>query len=307
MGEGLKLMISANNLTKKFEKIKAVDNVTCDIKSGCVYGLVGTNGSGKSTFLRLLAGVYYPDKGSIKIDGNDIFDNSEVKANTFFLPDTPYFFHQSSINKMAKFYKHIYKNFDEELYKKLLSIFPVNPAKTISSMSKGMQRQAAIVLAFSCRPKLIILDEAFDGLDPLIRKSLKSIICDAITESEITVVIASHNLRELEDLCDYIGLMHQGNFLLNNNLDDLKETIHNVQIVSDINPDELKNIGLDLLEVKKNQGNLQNWIIRGGRDEILEKLNKYSPKYLEIVSPTLEDIFIWTTEVIGYDVSKIIV
>ena len=300
-------MICAINLQKRFDKFSALDNVNVEIPSGCVYGLVGTNGSGKSTFLRLLAGVYYPNEGLITLDGESIYDNAKIKTGIFFLPDTPFYFHQGTVRKMADFYKLIYQNFDVEIYRKMLTIFPIDPKAPIASMSKGMQRQAALILPFACRPRLLLLDEAFGGLDPFIRKSLKSLISESVAEYGMTVMIASHNLRELEDLCDHVGLIHQGHFLLNSDIDDLKGNIQSVQIVLDKPAEDVAAAaGLELLHVNQMQGSMQNWIIRGDRDEVLERLNAFSPKYLEAVAPTLEEIFIWTTEVPEYDVSKII-
>ena len=300
-------MIRAIELTKTFDGTNAVDHINCEIPSGCTYGLVGTNGSGKSTLLRLIAGVYYPDGGSIDIDGKKIFDNSDVKSQMFFLPDNPYFFHQSNTVDMAKFYAGVYKNFDEELYNKLLTVFTINPKKNISSLSKGMQRQVAFLLAFACKPGLLLLDEAFDGLDPLILKTLKSLISDYVSEYQMTFIIASHNLRELETLCDHIGLMHGGKLLLNHNIDYLKQNIHNVNVVCNVPNDELIARGIDILQVKQEQGELRNLIVRGDGDDIKNKLEVIYPKYLAINAPTLEEIFIYTTEVSDYDFSKIIV
>ena len=299
-------MIRAAELIKTFDGINAVNSVNCEIPFGCVYGLVGTNGSGKSTFLRLLAGVHYAESGSIQIDGKDVFDNCEVKANLFFLPDTPYYFHQSSTSDMAKFYADIYTNFDRELYEKLLTVFPIDPKKNIASMSKGMQRQAALLLAFSCKPRILLLDEAFDGLDPLILKTIKSLISDCVSEYNMTIIIASHNLRDLENLCDHVGLMHRGKLLLNSNLDDLKQNIHNVQIVCDMFADELCAFDIEVLQLKKGQGKLNNLIVRGNKEDIIQKLSNVPHQYLEIVPPTLEEIFTYSVEVEGYDFSKII-
>ena len=301
------ILIRAAELTKTFDGANAVERVTFEIPDGCICGLVGTNGSGKSTLLRLISGVYYPDGGTVKINEEDVFDNIHAKSELFFLPDTPYYFHQSSVSGMADFYAGVYKNFDRNLYSKLLTVFPVDPKKSINSFSKGMQRQAALLLAFSCRPRLLLLDEAFDGLDPLILKTLKSLISDLVSECGMTVIIASHNLRELENLCDHVGLMHKGHVLLHSNIDDLKQNTHNVQIVCGVTAAEMITHGIDILQIKQEQGELRNLIIRGDGNDIKNRLEALAPKYLEINSPTLEEIFIYTTEVADYDFSKIIV
>ena len=199
-------MIELINLTKKFGEFKAVNEVNAKIEDGCIYGLVGSNGSGKSTLLRLLSGVYYPDGGNISVDGFEVFNNPVLKSQIFYLPDSPYFFKNATIKEMAEFFEGLYPTFDRARFDHLKSVFPISTTDKIDNMSKGMQRQAALMLALSTNPKYLLLDEAFDGLDPVMRSVLKELLIDGIETNQMTVIIASHNLRELEDLTDHIAL-----------------------------------------------------------------------------------------------------
>ena len=220
-------MIKANNLTKKFGKNKALDNVTFEIPEGSIYGLVGSNGSGKSTFMRLISGVYMADGGEILVDNQNPFDNSLIKSKICYLPDTPYFIHQSNLNEMMRYYKMLYKDFDIDRFEQLLKFFPLDRRARISTMSKGMQRQAALILAISTKPKYLLLDEAFDGLDPIMRKVLKSLLAEGVSDG-MTAIIASHNLRDLDELCDTVGILHNGKVLLNDDIENLRGGIHKV-------------------------------------------------------------------------------
>lgn len=298
-------MISCKNLTKTFGSTKALDSVSFDIAEGSIYGLVGSNGSGKSTFLRLVAGVYMPDGGEITVDGKNVFNNPETKQKIAFLGDTPYFFSNSSIKEMISFYSSMYENFDYEIYNKLREIFPLDCNAKISSMSKGMQRQAALMLAMSTAPKYLLLDEAFDGLDVVMRKVLKSILIDGAEKWGMTTVIASHNLRELEDLCDHVGLIHNGNVLFNDQIDNLKGKLHKVQAAFERVPELSVFEGLNVLKTERS-GSILQMVIRGEESDILEYFNKLSPLFVECIEPTLEEMFIFELEVTGYDVNNII-
>ena len=299
-------MIEINSLTKKFQGgITAVDEMSAYIETGSIYGLVGSNGSGKSTLLRLISGVYKPDNGIVLIDGTSPYENPEVKSRLFFVSDNPYFIHQFNVMEMAKFYKMAYSRFSDERFNYLRSVFPIDPNMRIVNMSKGMQRQAALMLALSVNPDYLLLDEAFDGLDPVIRQVIKRLLADGITEHNMTAIISSHNLRELEDLCDHVGLLHKGKFIFNRELDDVKLTIQKVQGVFNPVPPPEKLKDLNILRITQ-QGSLLNMIIRGDREEIRQKLNQLNPTFLEMVPPTLEEIFIYELEAADYDVNSIL-
>jgi len=298
-------MIEGINLTKKFDSTIALNSINFTIEEGCVYGLLGSNGSGKSTLLRLISGVYLADGGSIKIDGEDCFNNTEKKAQIAFLGDTPYFLPQSNLNEMKSFYKSLYENFDDEIFEHLLSVFPLNRTARISTMSKGMQRQAALILAMSTKPKYLLLDEAFDGLDVVMRRVLANIILDGVEKDGLTVIIASHNLRELEDVVDRVALIHNGDMLFNDQADTLKGKIHKIQAAFSHVPDLSVFDALDVMKIERT-GSLLQMIIRGDRQEILKFINNLLPLFAECVEPTLEEIFIYELEVIGYDVKNIL-
>lgn len=298
-------MIKVFNLTKEFEKHKALDNLNFEILDGCIYGLVGSNGSGKSTLLRLLSGVYYADSGNISVDGYAVFNNPEVKSNIFYLPDTPYFFKNANIKEMAKFYEGMYPTFDQERFKYLTEVFPISITDKIDNMSKGMQRQAALMLALSTNPKYLLLDEAFDGLDPVMRKVLKSLLIDGIEKTGMTAIIASHNLRELEDLCDHISLLHSGKLIFSKSLENVCGSIHKVQAAFKSLQPEIKFEGLDILKCERT-GSLMQMVISGDKDDIMEKINSLNPIFAEILQPTLEEVFIYEMEEQGYDVKNIL-
>lgn len=201
-------MIKAENLTKKFDDFKALDNISCNIPHGCIYGMVGSNGAGKSTFLRLLTGVYRADEGLITIDDEKVYENPDIKSQIAYVPDELFFLNGASMDRMASLYKAAYKNFDSERYEKLAETLGLNRRKSLNTFSKGMKRQAATILAISCKPKYLFFDETFDGLDPVMRNLVKSLICQDVVERNATAIITSHSLRELEDTCDQLALLH---------------------------------------------------------------------------------------------------
>ena len=298
-------MIKAVDLTKNFGSYAALDNVNFEIKDGSIYGLVGSNGSGKSTLLRVIAGVYLTDGGNIIVDGMSTWNNPELKGKIFFLADTPHFFKGACLKEMADFYEGMYPNFSRQRYDYLTSVFPISTTDKIDNMSKGMQRQAALMLALSTCPKYLLLDEAFDGLDPVMRGVLKSLLLDGIEKTGMTAIIASHNLRELEDLCDHVGLLHKGKVIFSNNLEELRGNIHKVQAAFKVLPPEIKFDGLNILKAEKT-GSLVSMVIRGEEEEIMEKINSLNPIFAETVEPTLEEIFIYELEVEGYDIKNIL-
>lgn len=202
-------MIEVNHITKRFGKVTAVDDFTLDINRGSVLGIVGSNGGGKSTLLRILSGVFDADSGEVKINGQNIYNNPSVKGECFFIPDFPYFSNSATLENTAYLYRSLYPNWNENAFRQFCSVFPIDPDAKIIDMSKGMQRQAALILAISTCPRYLLLDEIFDGLDPVVRRLVKKILIDNVSANDMTVVIASHNLRELEELCDRICLIHK--------------------------------------------------------------------------------------------------
>lgn len=298
-------MIEVRELTKTFGKKAALDKVSFTIGGGSVFGLVGSNGAGKSTFLRAAAGVYRPDGGEIKVDGAAPFENSEVKSKLFFLSDFPYFLPQATLTDMADFFRRVYPNWSDEKWEEMNRIFPIGKKEKIQNMSKGMQRQAALICAFAARPKYLLMDEIFDGLDPVMRQILKKTIFSEVAEREVTVIIASHNLRELEDVCDHVGLFHKGGILFEKDLDELRLGISKIQAVFRPMPEKSAFEGLNLLKYET-RGSLLNLVVRGEKEEILAKLNAMHPLFAEALPLTLEEVFISEMEVAGYDCENIL-
>lgn len=299
-------MIEAVGVSKSFDEIKAVDNISLSLKEGEVFGLIGTNGAGKSTFLRMMSGVIRPDEGNIKIDGEDIYENESAKAKFMYLSDEQYFPLTSSAGEFLKFYKDIYSDFDEGRFVKLCDSFELDLNRKIRTYSKGMKKQLSILLGICSRVKYLFCDETFDGLDPVMRQAVKSLFAAEMSDRDFTPVIASHNLRELEDICDHVGLLHKGGVILSRDLSDLKSNVHKVQCVFEENQD--MNVVLEGLTIINNEerGRLHTLTVRGERDAILAKLSESNPVFIEALPLSLEEIFISETGVIGYDIKKLI-
>ncbi len=292
-------MIEIKNLTKQFGDTVALNGMNCNIHDGTIMGLTGSNGSGKSTLLRTLSGIYKPDGGEIIIDGEKSFDNASVKERCFFISDYPFFYNDSTLDKMADLYRGMFASWDEEHFKELCALFPIGNNKKIINMSKGMQRQASLILAFSARPKYLYLDEIFDGLDPVIRKSIKSLLVKEVTDNSLTCIIASHNLREIDDICDNIIILHCGNIIDKDDTDVLKNRIHKIQIAFNELPKGDIFDGLDV-QIINHLGNYYSVMIKGNEQEILDKLNALSPAFIELLPATLEEVFINEMEGVGY-------
>lgn len=298
-------MIEIKNLTKRFQKVVALNGLNLRIKRATVFGLVGSNGSGKSTLLRTIAGVFEPDGGSVEINGEQTFENINVKNLCYFVSDYPFFFNSSTINSEAWLLRKVYSNWNEARFNQLCQMFPLDPNARIINMSKGMQRQAALILALSTMPDILLLDEIFDGLDPVVRQLVKKLIADDVASRDMTVVIASHNLRELEDICDTVGLLHRGGLVLQNELDKMRLGIFKIQLAFNEIPQG--NIFENLNIVKLEQrGNLFNITVRGDESEIHQKLGALEPVFIESLPLTLEEVFISEMEVAGYDINNIL-
>ncbi len=297
-------MIEIKGLTKCFGSVKALDNVSFNISDGSVFGLVGSNGAGKSTLLRLLSGVYKADGGNAYIDGEVPYENLRVKDSLAFVSDFPYFYPGTTVDSMAYYYKQAYSQWDDIRYSNLKSVFPISPNQKISSMSKGMQRQAAIILALSHAPKYIFFDEIFDGLDPVIRELVKKILIEYISVMNATVVIASHNLRELEGFCDHIGLLHRGGVLLEKDIDGESAGIYRVQFVMEqADFEEIK----PLLKIvnETHQGKMIQLTVKGDEEEIRRIIHAKAPVFFESLPLTMEELFISEMEEAGYEINKL--
>ncbi len=292
-------MISVEGLTKNFDGYKALDNVSCKIPEGCIYGMVGSNGSGKSTFLRILMGIYKADSGIVEIDGLPVYENPYIKKDLAFVPDDLYFVNNSSMNRMAKFYAGVYERFDRTRFDFLCSTFKLDPDKSVNTFSKGMKRQAAIILAVSTRPKYLFLDETFDGLDPVMRNLVKSLVCKDVEEQKTTVIMTSHSLRELEDTCDQLALLHKGGLIFESDIANLKTSLFKVQIAFVEPYDKSRFEEFDMLHFAKH-GSVSNIITRGDRNEVEQKLNAMKPAILDILPLSLEEVFTYEMEVLGY-------
>ncbi len=299
-------MIEIRNVSKTFEDNKAVDNVSVSIKENTVFGLIGTNGAGKSTVLRMVAGILEPDEGEIAIDGLPVFDNVEAKRKFYFIADEPYFFANSNPVDMQKYLSSVYPEFAVEDYYNYLVNFGLDKRRKINTYSKGMKKQLALICGICSNTKYLLCDETFDGLDPVMRQGIKSIFASEMEKRGLTPIIASHNLRELEDICDHVGLLHKGGVLLSKDLEDMKCNIQKVQCVFSSNEDEEKAISsLDIMKNEK-RGSLNTLTVRGSKAEILAIFATVNTVFLEALPLSLEEIFISETEVVGYDIKKLI-
>ncbi len=285
-------MIQFKNIAKSFDEKIVLENINWNLDKGHCYGLVGPNGSGKSTLLRLLSGVLQPTEGTVLIDEENVFDNPDVKKKIFFLGDDPYFFNQSTIKDMKEFYQLFYKDFDESIYQELLHEFKLNENAKINSFSKGMKRQVVLILALAAKPDVLLLDEAFDGLDPIMRFKLRQYISQEISNREVIVVISSHNLRELEDICDTIVMINQKQLKLNHETSTAHQIYHKYQIVFDEAFDSNAFNDLSPLSVE-GKDRIFTLILKGNRDELENKLKTLKPMLMEHNPVSLEEIFIY--------------
>ncbi|MBQ4283074.1 MAG: ABC transporter ATP-binding protein [Lachnospira sp.] len=298
-------MIKAENVSKHFEDFVALDSVTCNIQDGCIYGMVGSNGAGKSTFLRVLAGVYKADQGQAYIDGEPSYENPKAKNKMVFVADELFFLPGASMNSMASFYRSIYDRFDDERFKYLTGVFGLNPRKNIANFSKGMKRQVAIILALSTRAKYMFFDETFDGLDPVMRNLVKKLICNDVAELNSTVIVTSHSLSELEDICDHLALLHKGGMVLDSDVLDLKTAQFKVQVAF------MEPFSQELFEGMKitryrQEGSVANMIISGDREECISKFKALNPAVLDVLPLTLEEVFTYEMEALGYNFENVL-
>lgn len=285
-------MIQATNLVKSFDGFRALDGASITVPGGAVYGLVGPNGAGKTTLLRHLTGVYRQDSGVLSVGGESVWENPAVKARIASIPDDWHYFLQSSIRDMMRFYRGFYPDFNRDRYEKLKTVFNIDETRTIRRLSKGMQKQAAFWLAMCCMPDYLILDEPVDGLDPVMRRQVWSLILQDVSERGTTVLVSSHNLRELEDVCDHVGVMSRGKVLLERSLSELQDNTVKVQMA--MAGDEAPVLPAELRVLHHAQlGRLHTIIFRGKADTILSRLQICSPAFVEAIPLSLEEIFIY--------------
>lgn len=292
-------MIKLTNVSKSFDKTHVLDDVNWDVKKGSVFGLVGPNGAGKSTILRLISGVITPDSGEVTLEGMPVYDNPINKARILFLADEPFYLHQATIDEMKDFYRLFYASFDEDMYQRLLLNFPVPQNKKINEFSKGMKRQVGLILALSLAPEVLLLDESFDGLDPVMRLTLKRFIAREMESREMTVIISSHNLRELEDICDQIALIDNKKIVMSGEVDSIKNEFHKFQIgYSQEMPENLFD-GMGIIH-KEQIGNVFTVVIKGEPDSVRKLVEGTNPVLLTELPLNLEEIFVYEMEARGY-------
>lgn len=292
-------MIQAENLTKKFGSYTALKNISCTIQDGCIYGMVGSNGAGKSTFLRILSGVYRADGGTVTMDGEPIYESPASKGQIAFVPDDLYYINGANMDRMAALYQSLYPGFDRKKYESLAKELDLDRKKSINTFSKGMRRQAITILALAVSPKYIFFDETFDGMDPVVRTYIKGLICQDVLDRGAAAIITSHSLRELEDTCDQLALLHRGGLVLESDIQNLKTSQFKIQIAFHEAYDQSKFNCLDLVHFSKS-GSVANLIVRGERENTLEILRAMHPALLEALPLSLEEVFTYEMEALGY-------
>ena len=299
-------MIKVNNITKYFDSFKALDNLTMNVKKGTIYGLVGPNGAGKTTIINHITGMLRANSGDVTIDGEPVYENEKIKQRLLSISDDWFYYSTYTVKQMASFYKSIYKNFNDERYETIKKLLNIDEKRQIRKFSKGMKKQVAFWLSLSAQPDVLILDEPLDGLDPVMRKQVLNLVISDVAEREMTVLVSSHNLRELEDICDWVGIIHKGKMIIEKPLDDLKGSVQKYQIVVDEEKYNQLERDSDVLHVSKT-GSVSSVIVRGTADVTDKKMAKYSSILCERISLTLEEVFIYELGGLGYDFKNIII
>ena len=298
-------MIKITNLSKSYGTKNVLENLNCTIKTGSIYGLIGANGAGKSTLLRIIMGIFKKDSGTIEIDGKELTDDEDLKQKLVFVPDDLFFFKNYTIKDMATFYSKLYKKFDMEFAMKLAEKLKLDPKQKIQTFSKGMKRQTALICALATNADYMFFDETFDGIDPVIRNYMKKVIAEQMEKKETTIIMTSHNLRELEDICDNLGLLYKGGILFESEIDTLKTNMFKIQISLGKEFSEKDFQNLNILSFKKS-GSVATVILKGEREGYEKILNDMHPIILDFLPLTLEEIFIYEMEVLGYEFGEII-
>ena len=298
-------MITITNLSKGFGKVKALDNLSCTIENGCIFGMVGANGAGKSTLLRLISGIYYPDGGSVKVDGEEVYDNPAAKEHIVFSPDLFRIVKPgATLRRMADYFAAAYKNFSYEKFTQLAKVFSLDPKMKIRTMSKGMTKQAQTILALACNAEIILFDETFDGLDPIARNVAKKLLYREVCDNGTTIVVTSHSLRALEDTCDQLAMLYKGKIVLQSDVSDLKTKLFKVQLAFEGEKERGDFASLDLLSFQK-QGKVVNLIMRGDREAAEASLRAMEPILMEVLPLSLEEVFTYEMDTLGYKFDEI--
>ena len=298
-------MLEVKNVVKTFDGFRALDGLTMTVPKGAVYGLVGPNGAGKSTIIRHLAGIYRQDSGEVLLDGQPVYENTGAKRRMAVIGDDWYYFPQAGIREMAKFFAGIYPDFSWERYEKLKQVFPLDEKMMLRRMSKGMQKQAAFWLTVCCMPEYLILDEPVDGLDPVMRRQVWSLLLGDVAERGTTVLVSSHNLRELEDVCDHVGILNHGKVLLERSLSDLQDNTVKLQVAYQGVTEPVLPTELNILH-RSHVGRVYTYIVRGSSQEILRRMQITEPVLLESIPLTLEEIFIYELGGVDYAAKDIL-
>ncbi|MGK0577438.1 ABC transporter ATP-binding protein [Macrococcus capreoli] len=299
-------MIQIKAVSKSFSNFTAVNDVTLDIVPGRIQGLLGSNGAGKTTLLKMIAGIYKVDAGQITFNHQDIFENEDYKSKMIFISDIPYFFGHANLKEMGDFYQKLYPNYSVERFNQLSELLKLKPDKKLAKLSKGMQRQCAFILAIAARPEVMLLDEPFDGLDPIVRHTIKNILIQDVSNHEMALFVSSHNLREMEDFCDSVTLMHDGKILIARDLDDLKGNVAKIQMAFETIPDESFFKGMNLVE-KTVKGRVVTCIVKGNFNNIEQYITSGHPLMYDILPLSLEEIFTYELGGHGYAIENIIV
>ena len=296
-------MLEVKNLRKTFDGFAALDDLTMTVPDGAVYGLVGPNGAGKSTAIRHITGIYRPDSGTVTVDGQPVYENPEIKGRMAYIPDDIFAFPSANLWDMAKFYKGIYPKFDMDFCMRLWGSFSLDPKAQLRRFSKGMQKQAAFCLALAVRPELLILDEPVDGLDPVMRRQVWSVMLQDVAQNGISVLVSSHNLRELEDVCDHVGIMHKGKMMLERTLSELQDNVVKVQAVFREGTDAPA--GLNVVH-RSASGRVQTLIVRGSQEAVSAAMDTVEPVFYDLIPLTLEEVFVYELGGVDYEVKNIL-
>ena len=296
-------MLEVRDLRKTFDGFTALDGLSLTVPDGAVYGLVGPNGAGKSTVIRHITGIYRPDSGTVTVDGQPVYENPAVKARMAYIPDDIFAFPSANLEDMAKFYAGIYPKFDLDLCRRLREGFALDPKGQLRRFSKGMQKQAAFCLAIAIRPELLILDEPVDGLDPVMRRQVWSAMLQDVAQNGVSVLVSSHNLRELEDVCDHVGIMHQGKMLLERTLSELQDNVVKVQAV--FREGTEAPAGLNVLHRSKT-GRVETLIVRGSQESVFAAMDAAAPVFYDLIPLTLEEVFVYELGGVDYEIKNIL-